>query len=123
MVGMVPRRQEVIHQTMIPAGLQLLPQLSHQMMTIQHNLNAFPTRYWIWFSPDNPPSQVYPQGRGQSPNYNPTGGWGQPHSVAFTENEMTYTLLGQTPVSADIIMVPTGKLGSLDIGESCYGNN
>jgi hypothetical protein len=71
---------------------------SNQMMTIQHNLNAFPTRYWIWFSPDNPPSQVYPQGRGQSPNYNTEVGWGQPHSIAFTENEMIYTLLGQTPI-------------------------
>jgi hypothetical protein len=71
---------------------------SNQIMTIQHNLNAFPTRYWIWFSRDNPPSQVYPLGRGQSPNYNTAVGWGQPHSIAFTENEMIYTLLGQTPI-------------------------
>ena len=74
----------------------VLTPASHQVITKKHNLNAFPTQYWIWFSPDDPPSdKIYPHGRGQSPNYNSTAGmnWEQPHGIAFSETEITLALV------------------------------
>lgn len=72
---------------------------SVQTLSRTHGLGAFPTRYEIQFSPTNPDSDpaafVYPQGHGQSPNYNSTPGmtWEQPHSIRFSRTTMEYTVL------------------------------
>ncbi|SEH08903.1 hypothetical protein [Candidatus Venteria ishoeyi] len=67
---------------------------ANQLFIKEHSLNAYPSRYWIWFSPDNPASgKIYPKGHGQ-----PYNDWEQPHGIAFTKTDMSFTLLAHLSI-------------------------